>query len=255
MEFLIGRSLANNITNLLLDPVVPAIAERKARLAGAARGGAGRRAGQRRARPARGVLPRLDGDAAAAGHGLRAALRVRHLPAVDPDGWQQEQPDNWLRRPIRGRSPGRTSGRDPLGCSFEVRGGAPACAARAAVQPARRPVRPPGGRLRRQDHQHAAPLGRRAPDYFDFQRVQQRRVRRRAGRDARRRDADARALPGRLHEPGARAALPAGVFPGRLLAGRSRAALPPRATPTGARCPRRSRSSSTTRTRPWPSPS
>ena len=29
MEFLIGRSLANNITNLLLDPFVKEIADRK----------------------------------------------------------------------------------------------------------------------------------------------------------------------------------------------------------------------------------
>ena len=55
-----------------------------ARLARDARAGARRRPGQRRARPAGGVLSRFDGDDAAAGDGLRAALRVRHLPADDP---------------------------------------------------------------------------------------------------------------------------------------------------------------------------
>ena len=82
MEFLIGRSLANNITNLLLDPVVQrVVAEQRPRLARRARAGARRRPGQRRAGAPGGVLPRLDGDDAAAGHGLRAALRVRHLQA------------------------------------------------------------------------------------------------------------------------------------------------------------------------------
>ena len=83
MEFLIGRSLANNVTNLLLDPVVKeAVAQKNLDWLGAARTGAGRRPGQRRARAPGGVLPRLDGHDAAPGHGLRAALRVRHLQAV-----------------------------------------------------------------------------------------------------------------------------------------------------------------------------
>ena len=85
MEFLIGRSLANNVTNLLLDPLVQqAVQAEEPRLARAARAGTRRRPGQRRARPPGGVLPRLDGHDAAPGHGLRAALRVRHLPPDDP---------------------------------------------------------------------------------------------------------------------------------------------------------------------------
>ena len=83
MEFLIGRSLANNVTNLLLDPVVEGSRrEEEPRLARLARTGAGRGPRQRRARAPGGVLSRLDGDDAAAGHGLRPALRIRHLPAV-----------------------------------------------------------------------------------------------------------------------------------------------------------------------------
>ena len=85
MEFLIGRSLANNVTNLLLGSIARDAAAQKApRLAPRARGGARRGTGQRRPRAPGGVLPRLDGDPATAGHGLRATLRVRHLQAGPP---------------------------------------------------------------------------------------------------------------------------------------------------------------------------
>ena len=52
----------------------------EARLDGHPRGGTRRRPRQWRARPPRGVLPRFDGNDAAPGDGLRAALRVRHFP-------------------------------------------------------------------------------------------------------------------------------------------------------------------------------
>ena len=75
MEFLIGRSLANNITNLLLDPVVKRAAEqRDSRLGRSHRGGPRCWPWKRRPRAARRLFPRLDGDDAAAGDGLRAAL-------------------------------------------------------------------------------------------------------------------------------------------------------------------------------------
>ena len=67
-----------------------------------------------------------------------------------------------------------------------------------------------------------------APDYFDFQRFQPRRFRRRAGRDAGGRIADAGAVSRRLHQPGPGLALRAGVFPRRLFAGGPGAALPAR---------------------------
>ena len=122
MEFLIGRSLANNITNLLLSP-----AGRRRRREGegaaarrGARAGAGRRAGQRRARPAGRVLHRLAGDAADPGHRLRPAVRLRHLPPGAPR-----------------RLPGRTAG--PLADPARPVGGGPA--ERDGVGPARLVVR------------------------------------------------------------------------------------------------------------------
>ena len=85
MEFLIGRSLANNVTNLLLDPLVDASSSEQKNLdwlelleqepdAGLGNGGLGRLA-----------ACFLDSMAthATPGDGLRPALRVRHLPAVD----------------------------------------------------------------------------------------------------------------------------------------------------------------------------
>ena len=259
MEFLIGRSLANNVTNLLLDPMVQqAVTQKNLDWLGLARsrnptpglgnGGLGRLA-----------ACFLDSMAthAAPGDGLRPALRVRHLQA-DPSRTAGN---------TNSRTTGcvtQTPGRSPrphekvevkLNCSFEVRGGTLQRDPRPAVEPDRHPVRSPGGRLRRQDHQHAPALGRRGARLLRLSGLQPRRLRRRGGRDARGRIADPRAVSRRLHEQGAGTALRAGVFPGRLLAGRSRAALPARATPTGARFPRRSPSSSTIRIRRWRSPS
>ena len=75
MEFLLGRSLTNNITNLLLDPFVKRIAEQKnvdwlglieeEPDAGLGNGGLGRLAA---------CFLELDGDDAIAGDGLWAAL-------------------------------------------------------------------------------------------------------------------------------------------------------------------------------------
>ena len=83
MEYLIGRSLANNITNLLIEPAVAEAVKHRGidwkQMLGA---GARRRPRQRRPRAARGLLSRLHGDDAAPRHGLRAPLRVRHLQAI-----------------------------------------------------------------------------------------------------------------------------------------------------------------------------
>ena len=74
MEFLIGRSLSNNVTNLLLDHLLEDVVDQKAMDwlallqkepdAGLGNGGL----------PAGGVLPRFPGDLAVARHGLRPSL-------------------------------------------------------------------------------------------------------------------------------------------------------------------------------------
>ncbi len=125
LEFLIGRSLANNVTNLLLDPVVQhavkeknldwlALLEREPD-AGLGNGGLGRLAACFLDSMATMQLPAM-------GYGLRYEYGM--FRQTIQDGWQHEQADNWLRRP------------DPwevarphekvevkLNCSFEVRGG------------------------------------------------------------------------------------------------------------------------------------
>ena len=126
MEFLIGRSLANNVSNLLLDPLAKQAVKDKTLDwlglleeepdAGLGNGGLGRLAACFLDSMATMQLPAM-------GYGLRYEYGI--FKQAIRDGWQQEQPDNWLRRP------------DPwevarpheqveikLNCSFEVSGGA-----------------------------------------------------------------------------------------------------------------------------------
>jgi starch phosphorylase len=125
MEFLIGRSLANNVMNLLLDPVVRrfvrdkgldwlAVLEREPD-AGLGNGGLGRLAACFLDSMATMQLPAM-------GYGLRYEYGI--FAQAIRDGWQYEQPDNWLRRPDPWEVP-RPHERVEikLGCSFEVRGG------------------------------------------------------------------------------------------------------------------------------------
>src|SRR5467141_5415512 len=126
MEFLLGRSLANNVTNLLLDPLVQQAVQEKgidwAELveqepdAGLGNGGLGRLAACFLDSMATMQLP-------ATGYGLRYEYGMFRQSIVD--GWQQEQPDNWLRRP----DPWEVARPDEkveiaLNCAFEVQGGA-----------------------------------------------------------------------------------------------------------------------------------
>ena len=125
MEFLIGRSLANNIMNLLLGPVARRVAEKEnldwlAVLeqepdAGLGNGGLGRLAACFLDSMATMQLPAM-------GYGLRYEYGI--FRQTIEDGWQREQPDNWLRRP----DPWEVARPQEvvevrLGCSFEVRGG------------------------------------------------------------------------------------------------------------------------------------
>ena len=230
MEFLIGRSLANNVTNLLLDPIArQAVKQKNLDWLGLLEAGTGRRPGQRRARAPGGLFPRLDGHDATSGHGLRSAVRIRHLPADDP-GRLAARAARQLAAPagsVGGRPAAREGGSQ---AGLLLRGARRRPCSPSSARPSTlfgipfdRPVVGYGGKTINTLRLWAAA----APDYFDFQRVQQRRFRRRAGRDARGRVAHAGPLSRRLHEHGAGTALRAGVFPGRLLAGRPRAALPP----------------------------
>src|SRR6204780_5936363 len=98
MEFLIGRSLANNITNLLLDPLLPDAAREhgidwlelieQEPDAGLGNGGFGRPAGGFLDSMATMQLP-------GTGYGLRYKYGMFKQSIVD--GWQKENPDNWLR--------------------------------------------------------------------------------------------------------------------------------------------------------------
>ncbi len=98
MEFLIGRSLANNITNLLLDPLLPDAAREHGidwlKLleqepdAGLGNGGLGRLAACFLDSMATMQLP-------GTGYGLRYEYGMFKQSIVD--GWQKENPDNWLR--------------------------------------------------------------------------------------------------------------------------------------------------------------
>jgi starch phosphorylase len=125
MEFLIGRSLANNIMNLLLDETVRKAVEHyslepTALLdeepdAALGNGGLGRLAACFLDSMATMELPAM-------GYGLRYHYGL--FKQSFKSGWQEEQPDNWLRRPDPwevARPQERVEVK--LNVSFEVRGG------------------------------------------------------------------------------------------------------------------------------------
>src|SRR6266849_8193380 len=126
MEFLIGRSLTNNRTNLLINSFVTRAAEQRnldwlglieqEPDAGLGNGGLGRLAACFLDSMATLQLP-------AVGYGLRYEYGI--FKQTIQDGWQHEQPDNWLRRPDPWEvaRPHRKVG-VKLNCSFELRGGA-----------------------------------------------------------------------------------------------------------------------------------
>jgi glycogen phosphorylase len=99
MEFLIGRSLANNVANLLLDRFVQRAAQprdldwlgllEEEPDAGLANGGLGRLAACFLDTMATMQLPAM-------GYGLRYEYGM--FKQLIGDGWQREQPDNCLRR-------------------------------------------------------------------------------------------------------------------------------------------------------------
>jgi starch phosphorylase len=171
MEFLLGRSLANNITTLLLDPVAQYAVEEKGidwlelieqePDAGLGNGGLGRLAACFLDSMATMELP-------ATGYGLRYEYGMFRQSFVN--GWQREEPDNWLRDgdPWEiARSHEKVEIK--LYCTFKLRDG------RVEVIPNRpsslfgipfdRPIVGYGGRTINTLRLWAAA----APDYFDFQ--------------------------------------------------------------------------------------
>jgi glycogen phosphorylase len=125
MEFLIGRSLANNVTNLLLDPIVNEVVKQKnldwyelleqEPDAGLGNGGLGRLAACFLDSMATMQIPAM-------GYGLRYEYGI--FKQTIQDGWQHEVPDNWLRRPDPWEVARPYETVDvKLNCSFEIHGG------------------------------------------------------------------------------------------------------------------------------------
>jgi starch phosphorylase len=172
MEYLIGRSLANNITNLLLEPLARQLGEQKnvdwtgvleqEPDAGLGNGGLGRLAACFLDSMATLQLPAM-------GYGLRYEYGI--FRQTIQDGWQQERPDNWLRRgdPWEVARP-QEKVEIRLNCSFEVRGGSlqPIIGRPSSLYgiPYDRPVVGYGGKTVNTLRLWEAA----APDYFDFQR-------------------------------------------------------------------------------------
>jgi starch phosphorylase len=175
MEFLIGRSLANNVMNLLLDPIARQVVAEK-RLdwlgllepepdAGLGNGGLGRLAACFLDSMATMQLPAM-------GYGLRYEYGM--FRQTIEDGWQREQPDNWLRH----SDPWEVARPDEcvevaLNCSFELRAGAlqpiPGRPSTLIGMPFDRPVVGYGGKTINTLRLWAAA----ARDYFDFEQFSQ----------------------------------------------------------------------------------
>jgi glycogen phosphorylase len=171
MEFLIGRSLANNVTNLLLDPVANEVVKQKnldwfelleqEPDAGLGNGGLGRLAACFLDSMATMQIPAM-------GYGLRYEYGI--FKQTIQDGWQQELPDNWLRRPDPWEVARPNETVDvKLNCSFEIRGGTLraviGCPSTLIGIPFDRPVVGYGGKNINTLRLWAAA----AHDYFNFQ--------------------------------------------------------------------------------------
>ena len=171
MEFLIGRSLANNVTNLLLAPLTDQfIEDKKLNLleifeqepdAGLGNGGLGRLAACFIESAATMQLPAM-------GYGLRYEYGI--FKQSIQNGWQQEMPDNWLRSPdpwevARPNEKVEVS----LGCTIQLSGGGlrpvPGRPSTLIGIPFDRPVVGYGGSTINTLRLWSAA----APDYFNFE--------------------------------------------------------------------------------------
>ncbi len=171
MEFLIGRSLANNVMNLLLDPVLADLAAENGLDwlgvlenepdAGLGNGGLGRLAACFLDSMATLQLPGI-------GYGLRYEYGI--FRQLISNGWQRETPDNWLCSPdpwevMRPLDQVEVT----LNCSFEAQGrtlrAIPGRTSRLIGMPYDRPIVGFGGKTVNTLRLWAA----RAPASFDFQ--------------------------------------------------------------------------------------
>jgi starch phosphorylase len=172
LEFLMGRALANNITNLMLDPVWDQFCQGR-KLdpleiveqepdAGLGNGGLGRLA-----------ACFLDSMATLGIPGMGCGLRYEYgiFRQSVRDGWQHEQPDHWLARPDPWEVARHQEAVEVhLACSFDIRDGAlhvirdqPST---LIGVPYDRPVIGYGGKTINTLRLWSAAT----PDYFDFQR-------------------------------------------------------------------------------------
>jgi starch phosphorylase len=171
MEFLLGRSLSNNVSNLLLDPAVKETVLQKnidwlevleqEPDAGLGNGGLGRLAACFLDSMATMQLPAM-------GYGLRYEYGI--FKQSIKDGWQCEDADNWLRNADPWEVPRpQDSVEVKLNCSFELHGGSlralPGRRSSLIGIPFDRPVVGYGGKNINTLRLWTAG----APDYFDFQ--------------------------------------------------------------------------------------
>jgi starch phosphorylase len=171
IEFLLGRSLANNVTNLMLDPIAAQLIKEKnldwlglleqEPDPGLGNGGLGRLAACFLDSMATMQLP-------ATGYGLRYEYGM--FKQSIHDGWQEERPDHWLRRPDPWQiMRPQESVEVKLNCSFEMTGGRLHAEvgkpSRLFGIPRDLPIVGYGGRTINSLRLWAAA----APDYFDFQ--------------------------------------------------------------------------------------
>jgi starch phosphorylase len=171
LEFLIGRTLANNVTNLMLDPIWSQFCKNHSidpldifeqePDAGLGNGGLGRLA-----------ACFLDSMATMGLPGMGSGLRYEYgiFKQAVRDGWQYEQPDRWLARPdpwevVRPNEAIEV----PLACSFGIRSGAlrvvPGRPSTLIGIPYDRPIVGFGGKTINTLRLWSAAT----PDYFDFQ--------------------------------------------------------------------------------------
>ena len=161
MEYLIGRALANNITNLRLEPVLEHFVEphkldpleviEQEPDAGLGNGGLGRLAACFSIPWRRTPCPAWVTDCA-----MSTASSARPFATAR----NTSKPDHWLARPdpwevVRFNEAVEVK----LNCSFEIREGALRVRRGASVDSHWHPLRSAGDRLWREDHQHPSALG------------------------------------------------------------------------------------------------